>query len=104
MPEDEHGTVTVRSEQREGSAFSAVRDPGTGIPEEARAKVFQPNFSTKTSGMGLGLAITKKAVEDLHGEIHFETAVGVGTTFFIRLPLADASPSASDEQEAQEER
>ncbi|MEP0548350.1 MAG: ATP-binding protein [Rhodothermales bacterium] len=89
MPEDEHGTVTVRSEQREGSAFSAVRDPGTGIPEEARAKVFQPNFSTKTSGMGLGLAITRKAVEDLHGEIHFETAVGVGTTFFVRLPLAD---------------
>ena len=104
MPEDERGTVTVRTERRAGApgeavaawAFSAVRDPGTGIPEEARAKVFQPNFSTKTSGMGLGLAITKKAVEDLNGEIYFETAVGVGTTFFVRLPLAQEAAAEGE--------
>ena len=102
MPENERGTVTVRTEERAGYAFSAVRDTGTGIPEDARAKVFQPNFSTKTSGMGLGLAITKKAVEDLSGEITFETALGVGTTFFIRLPLADTAqpvPESVDEGE-----
>ncbi len=104
MPENEHGTVTVRTEHRPGTpgedgvgwAFSAVRDTGTGIPEEARSKVFQPNFSTKTSGMGLGLAITKKAVEDLHGEIRFETTLGVGTTFFVRLPLAEGEQGEPD--------
>jgi nitrogen fixation/metabolism regulation signal transduction histidine kinase len=99
MLEDERGTVTVRTERRAPRpgattgagewVFSAVRDTGTGIPEEVREKVFQPNFSTKTSGMGLGLAITKKAIEDLQGEIGFETEVGVGTTFFVRLPLAE---------------
>ncbi len=93
MPQDERGTVTVRTERRteNGAAWvwSAVRDTGTGIPEHARASVFQPNFSTKTSGMGLGLAITKKAVEELGGEISFETEPGVGTAFFIGLPLAE---------------
>ncbi|MEM1043757.1 MAG: ATP-binding protein [Bacteroidota bacterium] len=93
MPETERGTITVRTEQRVEEdavwAWSAVRDTGTGIPEEARAKVFQPNFSTKTSGMGLGLAITKKAIEDLRGEIRFETELGAGTTFFVQLPLAE---------------
>ena len=100
MPEDERGTVTVRTERRpphsgaaEGWAVSAVRDTGTGIPDEVRDKVFQPNFSTKTSGMGLGLAITKKAVEDVGGEIDFETEIGVGTTFHVRLPLAPAGPT-----------
>ncbi len=93
MPENERGTITVRTERQteDGAvwAWSAVRDTGTGIPEEAREKVFQPNFSTKTSGMGLGLAITKKAIEDVQGEISFETELGTGTTFVVRLPLAD---------------
>jgi two-component system nitrogen regulation sensor histidine kinase NtrY len=104
MPEDERGTVTVRTERRparsdaeRGWAVSAVRDTGTGIPDEVRDKVFQPNFSTKTSGMGLGLAITKKAVEDVGGEIDFETEVGVGTTFHVRLPLAPAELTAPTE-------
>ncbi len=99
MPEDELGTLAVRTERREAGpdgqpgawAFSAVRDTGTGIPEEAQDKVFQPNFSTKTSGMGLGLAISKKAVEDLHGDIAFETRPGVGTTFYVWLPIAGES-------------
>jgi signal transduction histidine kinase len=107
MPEEERGTVTIRTERRGGAdgdgtwAFSAVRDTGTGIPEEVREKVFRPNFSTKTSGMGLGLAITKKAVEDLGGTIDFETEVGVGTTFRIRLPLA-AAATVGEAAEAEE--
>jgi signal transduction histidine kinase len=93
MPEDERGTITLRTAAVTGPegapwARSTVRDTGTGIPEEVREKVFQPNFSTKTSGMGLGLAITKKAIEELGGSIDFETEVGVGTVFHIRLPLA----------------
>ena len=56
--------------------------------------MFRPNFSTKTSGMGLGLAITRKTVEDLHGDVRFETEEGVGTTFFVRLPLVGAERAA----------
>ena len=77
--------VTTRREGRE--AVSTVRDFGSGIPEPLRAKIFEPNFSTKTSGTGLGLAIVKKAVEDMGGEIGFETEEGAGTTFTLRLPL-----------------
>jgi two-component system nitrogen regulation sensor histidine kinase NtrY len=64
-----------------------IRDTGRGIPEEIRAKVFQPNFSTKTDGMGLGLAITQKVIEDLSGTISLESKVGQGTTVEMNIPL-----------------
>ena len=70
------------------SAIATVADDGTGIAPDVQARIFEPRFSTKTSGMGLGLAITKKAIEDLRGQIGFETAEGVGTTFRVTLPLA----------------
>lgn len=66
----------------------AVTDDGAGIPEEVQPNVFQPSFSTKTSGMGLGLAISRRAVEAAGGTIAFETAEDEGTTFTVRLPLA----------------
>jgi signal transduction histidine kinase len=68
-------------------AYGTVTDTGVGIPPELHSRIFEPNFSTKTSGTGLGLAIVKKSVEALSGEIGFETEVGVGTTFWVRLPL-----------------
>ncbi len=70
-------------------AESTVTDNGAGISRELRDKIFQPNFSTKNSGTGLGLAIVKKGVEEMGGEIGFETEEGRSTTFRIRLPLAD---------------
>lgn len=69
-------------------AFCEVRDTGTGIPEALQDKIFQPNFSTKTSGMGLGLAIVRKSIEDLGGQITFTTKQNEGTTFRVELPLA----------------
>lgn len=65
-----------------------VRDNGHGINPEAREKLFQPNFTTKSSGTGLGLAFVKQAVESMGGSIRYETAVGKGTTFLMRIPLA----------------
>ena len=76
-----------------------VTDDGTGIAEEVRDNVFQPSFSTKTSGMGLGLAISKRAVEAVGGAIAFETAEGEGTTFTVRLPRlpeGDGLPAPPD--------
>lgn len=83
--------LRTRPVQEEGQrwALCAVADNGPGIPEEVREKIFEPNFSTKTSGTGLGLAIVKKSVEDMEGSIEFETETGRGTTFYIRLPLLE---------------
>ncbi|MFV1980773.1 MAG: PAS domain-containing sensor histidine kinase, partial [Rhodothermia bacterium] len=67
-----------------------VIDDGAGIEPDVQNRIFQPNFSTKTRGMGLGLAIAKKSVEGIGGEIGFRTLVGRGSTFWIRLPLVDA--------------
>ncbi|HUF11019.1 MAG TPA: ATP-binding protein [Rhodothermales bacterium] len=64
-----------------------IVDTGSGILEDVRDKIFQPNFSTKTSGMGLGLAIAKKSIEDVKGEIGFATETEKGSTFWVRLPL-----------------
>ena len=73
-----------------GWAEARVTDNGTGIAADVRDNVFQPSFSTKTSGMGLGLAISKRAVEAVGGTIAFETAEGEGTTFTVRLPRVPA--------------
>ncbi|MBD2701785.1 HAMP domain-containing histidine kinase [Spirosoma sp. BT702] len=73
-----------------------IHDNGAGIPEAIQGKVFLPNFSTKQEGSGLGLAIAKRGVEHAGGTIWFETVEGVGTSFFISLPLekvAEASVS-----------
>jgi signal transduction histidine kinase len=94
IPDDRAGQIEVHtsteSNGRQASfARSLVVDNGTGIPRGERGKIFQPNFSTKTSGTGLGLAIAKKSIEELDGDIGFDTEEGHGTTFWIRLPLAE---------------
>jgi signal transduction histidine kinase len=65
----------------------SVTDNGVGIPDNIAGKVFLPNFSTKFSGSGIGLALAKRGVEHAGGRIWFETQTLVGTTFFIELPL-----------------
>jgi len=81
--------TTTRRNDEEPRAESRVIDNGTGIPPEVRDKIFEPNFSTKTSGTGLGLAIAEKTVDELGGSIGYETEEGEGTTFWVRLPLTD---------------
>ncbi len=71
-------------------ALVAVQDNGTGIPEEVQPKIFIPNFSTKYTGSGIGLAVVKKGVEAIGGSIWFETEENVGTTFFLKLPVMPA--------------
>ncbi|MEM1270718.1 MAG: ATP-binding protein, partial [Bacteroidota bacterium] len=86
------GTVTVRTRLEGETAHAEVEDTGTGIPEEVRGKIFQPNFSTKTSGMGLGLALVKKTVDAMNGEIGFSTEEGRGTTFWMHFPVLRQEP------------
>ena len=65
----------------------SVVDNGEGIPAETQSKIFTPNFTTKTSGTGLGLAMCKSIAEQAGGTIWFETKEGEGTTFFVQLPI-----------------
>jgi signal transduction histidine kinase len=70
-----------------------VEDSGVGIPPAVVDRVFNPFFSTKESGTGLGLALTHKIIEDHGGSIDVRSTPGVGTTFRLVLPLMpDASP------------
>jgi two-component system nitrogen regulation sensor histidine kinase NtrY len=69
----------------------SISDNGTGIPEQTRSMIFTPNFTTKSSGTGLGLAMSKGIVEQAKGELWFVTKEGEGTTFFVKLPLLRAT-------------
>ena len=82
------GTISVTLSRQGDSLMIAVADNGSGINEEVSKKIFQPYFTTKSSGTGLGLAMTRKIIEFWKGEIWFETKEHEGTTFFIKLPLA----------------
>lgn len=67
----------------------SFKDNGKGISDELKDKIFMPNFSTKTSGMGLGLSICRKIVENVNGTITFESELHIGTTFLIVLPVIE---------------
>ena len=63
-----------------------MKDNGTGITTEIEKKIFSPNFTTKSTGAGLGLAMVKQIVDNHTGQIYFETQIGEGTTFYVELP------------------
>lgn len=79
--------IEIGEEKNNGFILIQVKDSGEGIPEETKSKIFVPNFTTKTSGTGLGLAMCKSIVEQAGGDIWFETETGKGSTFFVQLPL-----------------
>jgi signal transduction histidine kinase len=81
------GVLTVRLVREGDEAVITVEDTGGGIPEEARASIFKPFFSTKPRGTGLGLAIAKQSVEAHGGSISYESRLGEGTVFTVRVPL-----------------
>ncbi len=89
METNENGEISVKAYRSEDEPFYiiAFKDNGNGIPLDVQDKIFAPSFTTKNSGMGLGLAMTKTIVENTGGTISFETEQGVGTTFFIQLPI-----------------
>ena len=87
IPDDRVGKVLVNVEMQKKWVKILISDNGKGIPPELSEKIFSPNFSTKNSGMGLGLAITKKIIEQFGGNIHFSSELNVGTVFEINFPL-----------------
>jgi signal transduction histidine kinase len=82
-----HITVTEKKVDNE-KVLVTITDNGTGISASTKSKIFTPNFTTKSSGTGLGLAMCKGIVEQSKGDIWFETEEGKGTVFYVELPLA----------------
>jgi signal transduction histidine kinase len=80
------GRIQVSSQVADRRVEIRVEDNGAGVPEDARAHLFEPYFTTKTSGTGLGLAICRKIVEAHDGEIKLESSVPRRTVFLLSLP------------------
>ncbi|MBL7773296.1 MAG: HAMP domain-containing histidine kinase [Chitinophagaceae bacterium] len=90
IPEDNKGMITLRVKKiKDNFVRISISDDGMGIDKEKQERLFQPYFTTKTSGTGLGLAMCKDIIEQLNGRITFESALQKGTTFFIDLPIYD---------------
>jgi len=88
IPEDRERDILITAAKADNKAMISVQDNGGGIPEDMQQKVFEPNFTTKSSGMGLGLAMVKNLVISFGGAIGFDTSEN-GTTFIIVLPLVN---------------
>ena len=78
--------VSIQLQDKE-HVMVKISDNGFGIPEEVIPKIFKPNFTTKSSGTGLGLAFVKQTITGMGGTIDYETKLNHGTTFYIILPL-----------------
>jgi two-component system NtrC family sensor kinase len=87
------GRVVVRTLRQNDQAVIEVADTGTGIAPERIETIFDDFVTTKRRGLGLGLAISKKIVEQLGGTIAVTSQVGLGSTFTLRFPLTKARPS-----------
>ena len=86
IPEHREGKIQIYITEQEQSFLIEVKDNGVGIADDKKYKLFVPNFTTKTTGMGLGLAMVKNIIENINGKIWFETMLNKGTSFFIELP------------------
>lgn len=87
IPDDQQGIIVINVKKTSNWIIVAVVDNGIGIDDEKKENVFTPNFTTKSSGMGLGLAMSRNIIEGAYGKIWFESKENEGTTFFIRLPV-----------------
>jgi signal transduction histidine kinase len=83
---DDGGELTVRVQFAGGEARISVEDTGTGISDEERPQIFRPFFTTRERGVGMGLAICRRIVEENGGSIAVESAPGKGSRFLIKLP------------------
>lgn len=86
------GTLTLQTGENSDSVWMSVTDTGGGIPQEQINRIFEPFYTTKKKGSGLGLMIVQRIVRAHNGRIELESNVGKGTTFRIWLPLHERKP------------
>lgn len=87
IPEDVEVKIKMLVKKENNQIKITISDNGSGIKEDEIAKVFEPKFTTKTGGMGLGLGISRNIIESIGGEISFETEINKGTKFSILIPI-----------------
>lgn len=87
IPKSRKGKIHLEVKKSDEKVKVNISDNGIGITEEQQERMFQPNFTTKTSGMGLGLAIVKSILENANGSIRYDTEPGKGSIFQFELPL-----------------
>lgn len=85
IPPKKEGKIKIELTEKENTAIISIEDNGNGIPEERKERLFEPSFTTKTTGMGIGLAIVKNIVNSAGGDIWFESDLGKGTKFFVEF-------------------
>lgn len=86
IPDEKIGEIEVGLKQNKNNFIIEIKDNGSGISEELLDKIFVPNFTTKSTGTGLGLAMVKQIIETHNGKIDFETKENKGTSFYVSLP------------------
>ena len=86
VPEDRDPKITIRLVDKKENVQIEIQDNGSGIDPEKQERVFEPSFTTKSTGMGLGLAMSQNIIIGLKGKIWFESKTNKGTTFYISLP------------------
>jgi signal transduction histidine kinase len=94
IPDNRQGKIVISLVKNRNAVRISITDNGKGIPEELQNKLFTPSFTTKSSGMGLGLSIVKSIIVSFGGNITFKTKVNLGTTFIIELPVYSRDESA----------
>jgi two-component system, NtrC family, nitrogen regulation sensor histidine kinase NtrY len=80
------GLISINISEEDDFYIVRISDNGTGISDEQAGKIFSPSFTTKSSGMGLGLSMAKSILTSVNATINFESKPGEGTTFIIRIP------------------
>lgn len=100
IPEDQIGKIEIVMYMTSKTAIVSIKDNGTGIPEDKKEEIFVPNFTTKSSGTGIGLSMSKTIVEMAKGVIYFESEEGEGTEFFVEIPRY--YPNEDEEEYADE--
>ncbi len=94
------GTLTLTVHRDDEIIVTEIRDQGSGIPTAVQDKVFELYFTTKKTGSGIGLAQTYQIMQWHYGSVDFESAEGKGTTFRLRLPLAETRSTSLEEVSA----
>jgi two-component system nitrogen regulation sensor histidine kinase NtrY len=89
-PEGVEPKVLIELTSSQKGHLITVEDNGTGIPENMKSRIFQPNFTTKSTGTGLGLAMVKSIIQNMNSKIWFEDATPQGTIFYIEIPAVIA--------------
>ncbi len=85
--EENNGVLTVRTTEAEGRCLISIADTGTGIPREHLGRLFEPYFTSKNNGIGLGLAATLNIIQAHKATVEVESEVGVGTNFLLSFPV-----------------